>query len=218
MPAGLQLWNAYGDLLCDSSNINMFLRHSGTSPGGAYPSISVAAVDPVIFIRPLTNPSYVVSAVLSGGTLSVTFRNPCEYYIFDRPVLTSYLDVFDESGRHVFTAAQRPLNIIGSVNIPAYYTSYRSAYRDGWTYSGLTSGKYAYNQAFVRQGYDSLPTVGRWDTWLIPESLAPTANGFHASFADSGTPLLGWSPTYQNEFISYAPSPPVSIIDVAGIL
>ncbi|MNV65636.1 hypothetical protein D3C71_1583450 [compost metagenome] len=131
----------------------------------------------------------------------------------------SYLDAFNEAGAQIFTAAQRPLDIIGSVTIQAYYDAYRLAFQDGWTYSGLVSGKYAYNQSYIRQGFNCQPYIGGgWQSFLMMEALAPTANGFHASFADSAGMFIGWAPLYANAFVSYAPSVEVSIIDVAGIL
>ncbi|MFY3626023.1 hypothetical protein ACOTFH_05300 [Achromobacter xylosoxidans] len=214
MAAGFQLLSGASELIVDSSSINMFLRHAGVASNSA----AVAAIDPVLFFRPVGEACYLSWANLSGGTLEFAFNKPAEYYVFDRPVTPSYLDAFNESGSQIFTAAQRPLNVIGSVNIPDYYTAYRLAYRDGWTYSGLVSGKYAYNQAFVRQGYNSLPGVTGWETYLMAEALQATANGFWAGFPQFGVRFLGWSPTRTNTFISYAPSPQVSIIDVAGIL
>lgn len=214
MAAGFQLLSGASELIVDSASINMFLRHAGVASNSA----TVTAINPVLFFRPLGEPCYLAWANHAGSVLDFAFNRPAEYYVFDRPSEASYLDAFNESGVQIFTAAQRPLNVIGSVNVPDYYTAYRTAFQDGWTYSGLVSGKYAYNQAFVRQGYNSLTAVGGWETYLMPEALQATANGFWAGFPAYGTRFLGWSPTRTNTFISYAPSPQVSIIDVAGIL
>lgn len=214
MAAGFQLLSSVGGLIVDSSSINMFLRHVGVASNSA----AVAAIDPVLYFRPLGEPCYLSWAQLSGGVLQFSFNRPAEYYVFDRPVAGSYLDAFNESGVQIFTAAQRPLNVIGSVIVPDYYSAYRTAFQDGWAYSGLVSGKYAYNQAFVRQGYNSLTSVGGWETYLMAEALQATANGFWAGFPQYGTRFIGWSPTRTNTFVSYAPNVPVSIIDVAGIL
>jgi len=215
MAAGFQIMSGASELIVDSASINMFLRHAGV----ANTSVSVPAIDPVVFIRPLANPCYLRLANLANGQLELAFRNPCEYYVFDRPVEPSYLDAFNEAGAQIFTAAQRPLDIIGSVTIQAYYEAYRLAFQDGWTYSGLVSGKYAYNQSYIRQGFNCQPYIGGgWQSFLMMEALAPTANGFHASFADSAGMFIGWAPLYANAFVSYAPSVEVSIIDVAGIL
>jgi len=215
MGTGFQVMSGASELIVDSSSINMFLRHAGV----ANTDVTVPAIDPVVFIRPLANPGYLRLANLVNGQLQLSFRNPCEYYVFDRPVEPSYLDAFNEFGQQIFTAAQRPLNIIGSVTIPAYYEAYRLAFQDGWTYSGLVSGKYAYNQSYIRQGFNCQPYMGGgWISYLVMETLAPTANGFWASFAEWSTPFIGWAPVYANAFVSYAPSVEVSIIDVAGIL
>lgn len=215
MAAGFQVMSAVSELIVDSASINMFLRHAGV----ANEKISVPAIDPVVFIRPLATPCYVSLANLANGQLDLTFRNPCEYYIFDRPVEPSFLDAFNEAQVQIFTAAQRPLNIIGSVTVPDYYTAYRNAYADGWTFSGLMAGKYAYNQSYIRQGFNCMPFPGGgWQSFLMMEALAPTPNGFLASFPEWSTPFIGWAPIYANAFVCYAPSAEVSIIDVAGIL
>ncbi|MNW15663.1 hypothetical protein D3C71_2142440 [compost metagenome] len=81
------------------------------------------------------------------------------------------------------------------------------------------SGKYAYNQSFIRQGFNCQPYIGGgWISYLMMEALAPTANGFWASYPDPGGTFIGWAPVYANAFVSYSPSVEVSIIDVAGIL
>lgn len=214
MAFGFQLLSGASEVIVDSSSINMFLRQAGVARNSA----TVAAISPVLFFRPLGEPCYLSWANHSGSVLDFAFNRPAEYYVFDRPVEGSYLDAFNESGEQIFTAAQCPLNVIGSVIVPNYYTAYRTAFQDGWTYSGLVSGKYAYNQAFVRQGYNSLTGIGGWETYLMAEALQATANGFWAGFPQYGTRFIGWSPTHTNTFISYAPSPQVSIIDVAGIL
>jgi len=181
--------------------------------------VTVPANDPVVFIRPLANPCYLRLANLVNGQLQLSFRNTCEYYVFDRPVESSFLDAFNEVGEQIFTAAQRPLDIIGSVTIANYYEAYRMAFQDGWTYSGLVSGKYAYNQSYIRQGFHCQPyALGGWISYLMMETLAPTPNGFLASFGELSTPFIGWAPVRANAFVSYAPSVEVSIIDVAGIL
>lgn len=215
MEVGFQTMSGLGEVLVDTNNIKMFLRHAGVASN----SVTLPAIAPVVYFRPLGEPSYLTFANLSGGQLQLTFRNPCEYYVFDRPIEPSYLDTFDGAGVQIFTAAQRPMHIIGSVEIPAYYNAYRMAYRDGWTYGGLVSGKYAYNQSFIRQGYNIFPAAGGgWESYLMAEQLAPTANGFFASFPEFGVRFYGWAPFRQNTFYSFMPNVQVSIIDVAGIL
>ena len=215
MEVGFQTMSGLGEVLVDTNNIKMFLRHAGVASN----SVTLPAIAPVVYFRPLGEPSYLTFANLSGGQLQLTFRNPCEYYVFDRPVEPSFLDTFDGAGVQIFTAAQRPMNVIGSVEIPAYYNAYRLAYQDGWTYGGLTSGKYAYNQSFIRQGYNIFPAAGGgWESYLMAEQLQATANGFWAGFPQFGVRFFGWAPIRQNTFYSFMPNVQVSIIDVAGIL
>ncbi|WYX32113.1 hypothetical protein WJ976_12705 [Achromobacter denitrificans] len=216
MPAGMQVWNAYSELIVDGPSITMFLRHAGAMSS----SVVLPASDPVVFFRPLGSEPTYLTAIHDGATLTLTAGNrPAEYYVFDRPVEGSYLDVFDGNGAQIFTAAQRPLNVVGSVTVGNYYDAYRTAYADGWTYSGLVGGKYAYNAAFVRRGFDSSPLPGGgWQCRIRPEGILPTANGFFTCFTEQFTPIFGWSPTNANNFISYEPTCHVSIIDVAGIL
>ncbi|MGN6658754.1 MAG: hypothetical protein ACTHKN_07140 [Achromobacter mucicolens] len=215
MNSGFQVMTGTGQLIVDSSSINMFLRHAGV----ANTDVTVPADDPVVFIRPLASPCYLRLANLVDGQLHLSFRSACEYYVFDRPVEPSYLDAFNEAGTQIFTAAQRPLDIVGSVTVADYYAAYRLAYQDGWTYSGLVSGKYAYNQSYIRQGFHCQPyALGGWISYMVMETLTPTPNGFRASFDEWSTPFIGWAPVRANAFVSYAPSVEVSIIDVAGIL
>ncbi|MGE8688635.1 MAG: hypothetical protein ACN6PJ_15945 [Achromobacter sp.] len=194
----------------------MFLRHAGVMGG----SVALPASDPVVFFRPLGSDPVHLTAIHDGYTLTITAGNQlAEYYVFDRPTEASYLDVFDGNSAHIFTAAQRPLNVIGSVTVGNYYDAYRTAYADGWTYSGLVGGKYAYNVGFVRRGFDSYPVAGGgWQCRIRPEGILPTPNGFFVRFTEQFTPIFGWSPTNANNFISYEPTCQVSIIDVAGIL
>ena len=116
MAAGMQVGTSLGELLIDSSNIKMFLRHYGTA--GA--SFTVPAIDPVVFVRPLESGA-------GGGCARSEWRcghrniGAREYYVFDRPVQASGLDAWNEQGVQIFTASQYPLNIIGSVNIPQYF-------------------------------------------------------------------------------------------------
>lgn len=216
MAAGLQVWNAFSELIVDGPSITMFLRHAGVMNR----TVALAASDPVVFFRPIGGEPLSLTAIHQNGVLTLGIGpSSAEYYVFDRPAESSYLDVFNENAAQIFTAAQRPLDVIGSVVIGNYYAAYRQAYRDGWTYSGLVSGKYAYNVAFVRRGYDSYPVAGGgWQCQIRPEGILPTANGFFARFTDRFTPIFGWSPTNANNFISYEPTCHVSIIDVAGIL
>lgn len=215
MEVGFQTFSSFGDLQVDTTTIKMFLRHAGIASN----SVTVPAIDPVVFFRPTGEPAVLSFANLGDGQLQLAFSKQCEYYVFDRPVEPSYLDTFNESGVQIFTAGQRPLNIIGSVEIPAYYTAYRNAYRDGWNYSGLTSGKYAYNQSFIRQGYNIFPAAGGgWESYLMAEHLQATENGFWAGFPQFGVRFFGWAPVRQNTFYSFMPNVQVSIIDVAGIL
>ena len=91
----------------------------------------------------------------------------------------SGLDAWNEQGVQIFTASQYPLNIIGSVNIPQYFEGNTGNWNRGWEFAGLTSGKYAYNQSYFREGlqWQRMPGVG-YQTNVWYEAIQTRANGF----------------------------------------
>lgn len=175
MAAGMQVGTSLGELLIDSSNIKMFLRHYGTA--GA--SFTVPAIDPVVFVRPLESGAGGGLRSAANGVADIGISGACEYYVFDRPVQASGLDAWNEQGVQIFTASQYPLNIIGSVNIPQYFEGNTGNWNRGWEFAGLTSGKYAYNQSYFREGlqWQRMPGVG-YQTNVWYEAIQTRANGF----------------------------------------
>lgn len=217
MTAGMQVFDGFGSNLIDTSNINMFLRHFGVASS----AVQVPAVDPVVFIRPLVDGAGggLVSAANGVATVAI-YGGSCEYYVFDRPAVQSALDVWNDQGVHVFTAAQRPLDIIGSVTVPNYFEGSTGGWAQGWEFSGLQAGKYAYNQAYKRDGMQWQGAAGGGyltNVWL--EEFQARPNGFFISFSGRSYTILGWRPLATSYgFLSYGPPVPVSIIDVAGLL
>ena len=218
--AAVVIYNQAGDLIVDSRNVNMFLRYSGVTGADRYNNITVSCLDPVLFFRPISGFGGVDSMDMGGGTYLFRFRGQCEYYVFDRPWVTGGpIDIWDQNGRHIFMSTARPMNVVQTFDIPTYFDAYRTAYQDGWTFSGLPSSKYAYNLSYTRQGYNCLPAMGGgWETLTCDERITATANGLYANFPEYGTRYLGWAPIYSNTFLSYGGACPVSVIDVTGWL
>jgi hypothetical protein len=217
MSAGFQVGSGIGEILIDSTNIKMFLRHFGVASS----NIVVPAQDPVVFVRPLIDGAGggLLSAANGSATVGI-WGGACEYYVFDRPVSASALDAWNEQGVQIFTAAQRPLNIIGSVTVPNYFEGSTGGWSAGWEYAGLQSGKYAYNQSYIRDGmqWQGAPGGG-YTTNIWQESFRSRPNGFFISFSRFCLTLFGWRPLATSYgFLSNCPPCPVSIIDVAGIL
>lgn len=217
----LQVWNAFGELIVDGNNINLFLRHAGTVSGGTYPQITVPAVRPYVFFRPLAASGQLLGVQRSGGLATITFSGPSEYYVFDGPAVSGGgLDGWNAAGEHVFTSRQRPLNVIGGVVVPNYTTAYRMAYADGWSYAGLSSGKWAYNVTYLREGLNTFgSSPAPFTTFLYRERITATANGFHASFGQTAIEYPAWGgPNNRNEFNALGETCYVSMIDVSGVV
>lgn len=215
--ASLVLYDTVGNLIVDSRNVNMFLRHMGVAE-----SVSFWAIEPVVFFRPrgeygalrglIRNGDSSFTAAFSGG--------PCEYYIFDRPWITGGpIDIWSEDGRHIFMSTARPMNIYRTFNVPRYWNSdgSGSGYRDGYTYTGLPARKWAYCAAYNRQGYQCYPVPGGgWSSFLWGEHYSARDTGIYCRIQDQLGSFYGWAPLRNTVFVSRAEGNDISVIDVTG--
>jgi hypothetical protein len=215
MPEGLQVRSTSNILQIDGDYRNLFFKRAGrNTTSSGRPTATFPGVTPVVFMRPLlaNRGIFVVEFTpVSGGNWRLVTEWPVEYYVFDLPDAQTFgLNVYNEAGQLVFNAVERPLDVIAAVQVPN---------QNGYTYSGLPTGKYAYSVSYSRPGawasqYD--PVSGSWDNTDLREKLFSTNNGFFTQFLDVST---WWgSPMYDQDFYDFSGPPPiVTIIDVAGI-
>ena len=215
--AAIVLYDEVGNLIVDSKNVNMFLRHMGVGT-----SITFAAAEPVVFFRPLGEFGTLRHLLMNGnGTYTAVFvGGPCEYYVFDRPWVTGGpIDIWSEDGRHIFMSTARPMNVYTTFTIPRYWNSDGTGvgYRDGYTYTGLPSGKWAYSAAYNRRGYQCYAQAGGgWSSFLWGEHYSARVNGIYSRIQDNLGTYLGWAPLRNNVFYSKAEGNDIAVIDVTG--
>ena len=216
--AALVLYDELGNLLVDSRNVNMFLRHMGTISG----ALTFAAVRPVVFFRPTGEFGAMRSLVNNNnGTFTATFATgPCEYYIFDHPWISGGpMDIWADDGRHIFMSTARPMNVYGNLRIPRYWNSdgTGSGYINGAAVDGLPSRKWAYCPSFNRQGYQCYPVPGGgWSSILWSEHYSARSNGIFSRVQDQIGAYYGWAPLFNTRFVSKAEENDIAVIDVTG--
>lgn len=216
--AAFVLYDAAGNLLVDSRNVNMFLRHQGLASG----EFAFFATKPVVFFRPVSANCTMRSLVNKGnGTYTVTFvGGQCEYYIFDQPWVTGGpIDIWAQDGRHIFMSTARPMNVYGNLRSPRYWNAdgTGSGYINGSTIGGLPSRKWAYCPSFNRNGFQcyQAPSVG-WSSIWWGETYQARDTGIFTSIQDSLSAFYGWAPLNNNRFVSQAEDNDIAVIDVTG--
>ncbi|UDG74212.1 hypothetical protein H4P35_18515 [Achromobacter sp. 77] len=217
--AAFELWDTAGNLLCDSRNVNMFLRYMGTASG----VFTFNAVRPVVFFVPTGGGFAAMRSLVNNGngTYTVTFTGVAvEYYIFDWPWVTGGpMDIWAQDGRHIFMSTARPMNVYGNLRIPRYWNSdgTGSGYIDGMEVGGLPARKWAYCPSFQRRGFQCYPVAGGgWSSIWWGENYAARSTGVYSKIQDQVASLFGWAPLRNTRFVSDAEENDIAVIDVTG--
>ena len=175
------------ELLIDSSNIKMFLRHYGTA--GA--SFTVPAIDPVVFVRPLESGAGGGLRSAANGVADIGISGPAST-TFSRGRCSQRPGRLERARRPDLhrqpVSAEHHRQREHSAVLRGQYRQLES----GLGVRGLTSGKYAYNQSYFREGcsgsgcpvLDTRPTFGT--------RLSRHAPMGFASFSRFGFSMLGW--------------------------
>lgn len=217
--AALVLYDDAGNLIVDSKNVNMFLRHKGIGASLTFP-----ALEPIVFFRPTQQFSSMRELRNNGnGTYTVTFAGAAvEYYIFDRPWETGGpLDIWSEDGRHIFMSTARPMNVYRTMQLGRYWNAdgSGSGYLDGVEYGGLPFAKWAYCPSFYRQGYQCYPNPGGgWSSIHWGEHFAARNNGVFSKFGENLGTYFGWAPLFNTRFYTLSVTNDMAYLDVTGWL
>ncbi len=216
--AALLLYDEAGNLIVDSKNVNMFLRHQGVGN-----SFTFEALDPVVFFRPTQQFSSMRALIPNGnGTYTVTFDGAAvEYYIFDRPWVTGGpIDIWSEDGRHIFMSTAKPMNVYRTMQMGRYWNpdgSGRGAY-DGVEYGGLPFAKWAYCPSFYRQGYNCTRGPAGMTSTLLGEHFAARNTGVFSKFGQNLGFFYGWAPLTVSAFYTKSSTNDMAYLDVTGWL
>lgn len=124
MPVGLEIINDAGTILIDSASPTLAMRQkvAATSDAGKLIVQTFNAVEfPTLALRSTAGWVALVSAVIVSGNMTYTLRTQnasqaVTLYFFDRPAISAVgygFQVFDDTGKLTFDAAQKPGRVAG---------------------------------------------------------------------------------------------------------